>query len=318
MGLMQCFFTDLFELPLPPGHRFPMSKYRLLRERLVREQVIAESQLAIPPAATVEQLTRVHAADYIDRVCSGGLRPDEIRRIGFPWTPQMVERSRRSVGATVAAARAALVDGLAANLAGGTHHASRDTGQGYCVFNDAAVAIRELQSTGHIGRAAVVDCDVHHGNGTANVFAGDRSVFTFSIHSARAFPLRKPPGDLDIGLPDGTGDDAYLEHLRPALETVLDDFRPELVIYLAGADPFVGDTLGPLSLSKPGLQSRDRLVLEACRQRRIPVAITMAGGYAADVGDIVDIHLATIRLASQLVDRCVRTVEPLQQSPPVC
>ena len=282
-----------------------MSKYQLLRERIVERAIVAETQLSVPQAASREQLSRVHDDAYINRVYEGSLARDEIRRIGFPWTPEMVERSRRSVGATIAASRAALDSQLAVNLAGGTHHASEGTGQGYCVFNDVAVAIRDGQAAGRFRRAAVIDCDVHHGNGTAAIFADDDSVFTFSMHSAKAFPLRKPPGDLDLALESGTGDVTYLEILHRELPVVLERFQPELVFYLAGADPYRQDTLGLLDLTKEGLRARDRLVLGLCRERSIPVAISMAGGYSRDVTDIVDIHAATVQIAQAEWQRAV-------------
>lgn len=218
----------------------------------------------------------------------------------MPWSPELVERSRRSVGATIAACRAALVDGVAANLAGGTHHAMRGACLGYCVYNDAAVAVRVLQREGQIGRAAIIDCDVHQGDGTAAIFAGDRSVFTFSIHGGKNFPFRKEPGDLDIDLADGTGDDAYLEALERGLERTAAQIAPDLVVYLAGADPYQGDRLGRLALTTTGLKDRDRLVLRWVHQMKIPVAIAMAGGYAHDINDTVKIQSNTIRLALEV------------------
>jgi acetoin utilization deacetylase AcuC-like enzyme len=296
---MHLYYSDHFELPLPDGHRFPMDKYRRLRQRIATSDEHRNDPLLIPPAATDEQLARCHDVDYISRVQSGTLSPAEIRRIGFPWSPKMVERSRRSSGATIAAARAALRDGYAANLAGGTHHAMRDCGEGYCVFNDAAVAIRELQSTGLIQRACVIDLDVHQGNGTASILAGDSSAFTFSMHGAKNFPLRKSPSDLDIELPDGTHDDEYLAALQNGLTQVFDHGPFDLAIYLAGADPYEGDRLGRLSLTMAGLLARDEMVLDACGQHSIPVAIAMAGGYAPDIDAIVAIHAATIGAASR-------------------
>jgi acetoin utilization deacetylase AcuC-like enzyme len=296
---MHLYYSDHFELPLPPGHRFPMDKYRRLRQAIATSEEHRSDLLLIPSAATDEQLGRCHDADYIARVQSGTLSQAEIRRIGFPWSPKMVERSRRSSGATIAAARAALRDGYAANLAGGTHHAMRDCGEGYCVFNDAAVAIRELQSDGTIQRACVIDLDVHQGNGTASILAGDSSAFTFSMHGAKNFPLRKSPSDLDIELPDGTRDDEYLFALEQGLQQVFAHGPFDLAIYLAGADPYEGDRLGRLSLTMQGLLARDEMVLDACRQRSIPVAIAMAGGYAPDIDAIVAIHAATIGAASR-------------------
>lgn len=303
---MRAFYTDRFVLPLPEGHRFPMVKYARVRERCLAEGVLHPAGLAEPPAATWEELALVHDELYLRRVREGALAPLEQRRVGFPWSPQMVERSRRSVGATIAAGRVALDEaeargwGVAANLAGGTHHAYPGHGEGFCVFNDAAVAIRVLQREGRIGRAVVLDCDVHQGNGTAAVFATDPSVFTFSIHGARNYPFRKERSTLDVELPDGVGDDAFLAALELHVPHLLAGFRPELAVYLAGADPFHDDRFGRLKLSKGGLAERDRLVLGACRAAGVPVAVTMAGGYARDTEDTVDIHVATLRAAAAL------------------
>ena len=298
---MKLFYTDHFVLPLPEGHRFPMRKYRLLRERLLCSGRFYEKDFLIPPAATDAQLLRAHEPDYLRRVLSGELSAAELREIGFPWSPEMVERSRRSSGATLAAARAALAgSGCAVNLAGGTHHAQAGKGSGFCVFNDAAVAARALQVEDGLGQIAVIDCDVHQGDGTAAIFEGDASVFTFSIHGEKNFPARKQRSDLDIGLPDDSGDDAYLVALDGALSHVFEQVQPGLVIYLAGADPYAGDRLGRLALTKAGLLERDRRVLEACRVAHVPVAIAMAGGYADVIEDIVDIHTATVMLATDL------------------
>jgi acetoin utilization deacetylase AcuC-like enzyme len=294
---LHLYYTDHFELPLPDGHRFPMEKYRRLRRAIAASDLHRDDQLLVPPAATFDQLATCHDPGYIRRVSAGELSAAEIRRIGFPWSPKMVQRSRRSSGATIAAARSALVDGFAVNLAGGTHHAQPDCGEGYCVFNDAAIAIRSLQAEGLIGRACVIDLDVHQGNGTAAILAGDDSAFTFSMHGTKNFPLRKSPSDLDIDLPDGTGDEAYLQHLHAGLDIVFAAGPFDLAIYLAGADPFVGDRLGRLSLTFDGLRRRDEVVFDRCRAMRLPVAVAMAGGYAPDIDDIVRIHATTIGLA---------------------
>ena len=296
---MRLYYTDHFELPLPDGHRFPMAKYGRLRRRVASSDDHRGDVLLVPPAATDDQLGLCHTSRYIDAIKTGTLSPAEVRRIGFPWSEEMLERSRRSTGATIAAARAALSDGVAANLAGGTHHAFADAGEGYCVFNDAAVAIRTLQHEGLIDRACVIDLDVHQGNGTASILAGDTSVFTLSIHGVKNFPLRKRPSDLDISLPDGAGDEDYLSALTEALAVVHRSGSFDLAIYLAGADPYRGDRLGRLALSKAGLQQRDRMVIQWCCQNSLPVAVTMAGGYAPDVEDIVDIHASTLRVASE-------------------
>ncbi len=297
---MKLFYSDTFVLPLPAGHRFPMSKYSLLRESLETCGRFAGDTFHIPPAASDEQLARAHSPDYLRRVTQGLLSAHEQRRIGFPWTPQMVERSRRSSGATLAACRVALDEGCAANLAGGTHHAFADRGEGYCVFNDAAVAARTLEAEGRVRRVVIIDCDVHQGNGTASIFAGDPSIFTFSIHGAKNFPFRKERSDLDVEMPDGTGDDDYLRALEAALRIALDTANAELAIYLAGADPYEHDRFGRLKLTKSGLLARDRLVLEACATHGIPVAVAMAGGYAPDVRDTVEIHHNTILAAADV------------------
>lgn len=298
---MQLFYTDVFVLPLPPGHRFPMEKYARLRESLLASGEFDEADFHLPHAATDEELGRAHDPAYI-RAVSAGLLPEKAQKaIGFPWSAGMVERSRRSAGATLAACRAALADGVSANLAGGTHHAFRDRGEGFCVFNDAAVAARAMQAEGRARRVLIVDCDVHQGNGTASILRGDDSIFTFSIHGARNFPFDKEQSDLDIELPDGCSDAAYLLRLNEGLDTALDLARPDLVIYLAGADPYRDDRLGRLALTFDGLAERDRTVFAHCQARRLPVAIAMAGGYARQIEDTVRIHTTTIRLAKALL-----------------
>ena len=276
-----------------------MPKYSLLHQRVIESGLVPPLELIEGEPASDEQLLRVHTPDYLNKVTNGLLSEKELRRIGLPWSPQLVERSRRSVGCSMAACRAALLDGLAANLAGGTHHAYPDHGEGYCVFNDVAVAARLMQAEGRARRIVVIDCDVHQGNGTAAIFSGDPTVFTFSIHGAKNFPYHKEISDLDIALPDGTGDQTYLDALQGGLHQLMHAADADLAIYLAGADPFAGDRLGRLSLSKDGLLARDRMVFSACARQGLPVAITMAGGYAKDVGDIADIHFQTIQLALQ-------------------
>lgn len=297
---MRIFYHDHFVLPLPKTHRFPMAKYRLLRERLVAGGVVSPGQLHVAPGATDEELGRAHSAEYLARVTAGTLSAKEVRRIGFPWSPGLVERSRRSVGSTIAAARSAIDGEVGVNLAGGTHHAHWDWGQGYCVFNDAVVAARAVQAEHLARRVAVIDCDVHQGNGTAAIAAGDDTIFTYSIHGAKNFPFHKCPGDLDIGLADGTGDDAYLDALEHSLWRVFHVGRPDLVIYLAGADPFVGDRLGRLALTKAGLKARDQMVMAACAAAGVPFAVAMAGGYGKDVADTVAIHAETVQLAATM------------------
>jgi acetoin utilization deacetylase AcuC-like enzyme len=300
---MRAFYCDHFVLPLPEGHRFPMSKYRLLRERVVADGVISEADLLEPAAADWDDLELVHTREYVEGVANGTL-PREIQRgIGFPWSPAMVERARRSVGGTIAAARVALDEGVAANLAGGTHHSFAHRGEGYCVFNDIAVAARVLLRERRITRALVVDLDVHQGNGTAAIFAGDPSVFTFSMHGASNFPFRKETSDLDVALPDGVEDDAYLEQLAMHLPMLIAQQRPDIVFYLAGADPYEGDRLGKLKLTFDGLAARDTFVFETCQSEGLPVAVSMGGGYAPEVDAIVRIHANTLREAAKRVWR---------------
>ena len=296
---MRLFPSDRYPLPLPAGHRFPADKYRLLRRRLEGHAAAGAAVVFVEPhAATDDELLRVHDRAYVGRVLAGTLSRDEIRRIGFPWSRELVERSLRSTGAAVDAAAAALEDGVAASLAGGTHHAGTDFGEGYCVFNDTAVAAREMQARGAVRRVLILDCDVHQGNGTAQIFAADPSVFTTSIHAASNFPLRKNPGSLDVPLADGTDDDAYLAALDAALAESFARAAADLVLYIAGADPYAGDRLGRLAVSKAGLAERDRRVLAAARRAGTPLAIVLGGGYAADLEAIVDIHAATMLLAA--------------------
>lgn len=295
---MQTYFTDRFDLPLPLGHRFPMAKYRRLRAAVATG--VPTARLVEPPAATDDQLEGVHDRAYVQAVTDGTLDPAAVRRIGFPWSRQLVERSRRSVGATIAACRSALAEGVAVNLAGGTHHAFADRGGGFCVWNDAAVAARTLLSDGDVGRVAIIDLDVHQGDGTAAILATDPRVFTLSVHGAKNFPFVKQQSDLDVALDDGTGDEAYLAALEGALEEVFEATVPDLVIYLAGADPWHGDRLGRLALTKAGLRARDARVFECVRAHGCALAVVMAGGYAREIDDIVDIHLATVSGAASL------------------
>ncbi len=297
---MTLYYADHFVLPLPPGHRFPMAKYARLRERLAACGEFRADDFRVPEAARDDEILRAHCPGYLARVRDGTLSAGEVRRIGFPWSAAMVERSRRSAGATIAAARDALVQGWSANLAGGTHHAFRDRGEGFCVFNDAAIAARAMRAEAGIARVAVIDCDVHQGNGTASILRGDDSAFTFSIHGARNFPFAKERSDLDIELPDGTGDEEYLRHLGRGLDETLARSRPQLAIYLAGADPHEGDRLGRLKLTKEGLARRDAMVLGRLAALGVPVAIAMAGGYGREPEDTVDIHAATVLAAKRL------------------
>ncbi|MDP9478918.1 MAG: histone deacetylase [Actinomycetota bacterium] len=299
---MNVFYSDHFVLPLPEGHRFPMVKYSMLRERVAESGVCGAGELRVAEPVSDREILRAHHRDYLERVVSGTLTEKEVRRIGFPWSPRMVERSRRASGGTLGACLAALEDGLAANLAGGTHHAFADRGEGYCVLNDSAIAARAVQDAGLVERVLVIDTDVHQGNGTAAILREDPSIFTFSIHGAKNFPFHKEESDLDAALPDGADDTEFLTALEAGLEAALDAAEAQLAIYLAGADPFVDDRIGRLAVTKRGLAERDHLVLEACRDRGISVALTMAGGYARNVEDTVDVHFQSVRRAADLLE----------------
>jgi acetoin utilization deacetylase AcuC-like enzyme len=300
---MRAYYADHFVLPLPPGHRFPMQKYRLLRDAIVAE--LPQVRLSQALAASEGELALAHTPCYVDAVLQGTLSAAQQREIGFPWSPAMAERARRSVGATISAARDALREGIAANLAGGTHHASADTGSGYCVFNDLAVAARLMQAEWHrlqrrLLRVAVIDLDVHQGNGTAAIFGDDPTVYTLSVHGAKNFPFRKVASDLDVDLPDGCTDGPYLAAVDAALDRLWLDHRdqpPGLVFYQAGADPHEGDRLGRLKVSAAGLAERDRRVFAACRSRGIPVVLTMGGGYGHVIEETVAVQLQTYREA---------------------
>lgn len=294
---MKAFYADHYVLPLPEGHRFPMEKYKKLRD-LVSQ--LAGVYLENAPSVTDTQILYAHDASYLIKVLQGSLSPQEQQEIGFPWSTQMVERSRRSAGATLAAAKIALKEGVAANLAGGTHHAYRNKGSGFCVFNDSAIAARALQKEIHPRlKVAIIDLDVHQGNGTASILENDPSIFTFSIHGENNFPFSKEVSDLDIGLPDGTGDEFYLAALHQGLEKLEGQFKPDFIIYLAGADPHEGDRLGKLSITKNGMGQRDQCVFQFALDRQIPIAFSMAGGYGKEIQSTVDIHFQTIQTALQ-------------------
>lgn len=301
IGTMRIFYCDHFRFPLPARSHFPIQKYALLRKAVAASGLVSPNDMLVPERASDEQILRAHDAGYLRRVKRGELTAKEIRRIGLPWSPELVERARRSIGGTIGACRAALQDGASVSLAGGTHHAFHDHGQGFCIFNDSVTAARTMQAEGRAQRVVILDCDVHQGNGTAAITAGDPTIFTFSIHNEQNFPLRKEPSDLDIGLDDGTGDAAYLKALEAGVRQALDLADADLAIYLAGADPYKDDLLGGFSMSKAGLAERDRLVFEFCRRVGIPVATVIAGGYARQVQDSVDIHLQTVRIAVEMM-----------------
>ncbi len=295
---MRFWAHDRFTFPLPAGHRFPLAKYRLVRERVEAcgLGIVEQSE-----AATWEALGSVHTAEYLSRVRTGTLGVREQRGLGLPWSPELVERGRRSSHGTVCAARDALRDGWGMNLGGGTHHAFAASGRGYCLFNDVVLAVRTLRAEGLLRRALVVDTDVHQGDGTASLCAGDPETFTLSIHGGANYPFHRETSDLDVDLPTGTGDDAYLSALETALMQALPAARPDLLVFLAAADPWEGDALGRLAVTKAGLRVRDQLVLDHADSLGIPCCVTLAGGYAPDVHDTVDINLATARAVSSRI-----------------
>jgi acetoin utilization deacetylase AcuC-like enzyme len=298
---LKAFYADHYVLPLPAGHRFPMEKYKKLRD-LVSQ--LAGVELVNAPTVTDTQILYAHDASYLIKVLQGTLSAKEQQEIGFPWSTQMVERSRRSAGATLAAAKIALTEGLAGNLAGGTHHAYRNKGSGFCVFNDSAITARALQKEINPKlKVAIIDLDVHQGNGTASILENDASIFTFSMHGENNFPFKKEVSDLDIGLPDETADLSYLAALHQGLETLEKRFKPDLIIYLAGADPHEGDRLGKLHISKGGMRQRDEYVFQFGLDRQIPIAFSMAGGYGKEIQSTVDIHFQTIQTALQYQQR---------------
>jgi len=299
---MQVFYTPRYYADIGDGHIFPIRKFELVRDRLLADGTLHPSELVEPEPATIEDVRLVHTDDYVSRLCNGSLTVKELRRLGLPWSESLVRRSFYATGGTIGAARTALVDGYGSNLAGGTHHSFADRGEGFCVLNDVAVAIRVLRKDGLIRRAAIVDCDVHQGNGTATIFADDEDTFTFSIHGANNYPLFKARSNLDVELPDGTGDSEYLNVLTHHLPAVLDAADPELVFYLAGADPYVNDKLGRLALSIDGLRQRDACVLRECYEREIPVVTVMSGGYGKDINDTVEIHCNTIRTVKEVFE----------------
>ena len=298
---MRVFYTPRYYADIGDGHVFPIRKFELVRDRLLLEGTLQPKDIFEPQPAPINYVRLVHTDDYVTRLRAGTLTPREIRRLGLPWSKALVRRSFLASGGTLSAARSALNEGIASNLAGGTHHAFPDHGEGFCVLNDVAIAIRVLKHEGVIKRAAIIDCDVHQGNGTATIFSEDESVFTFSMHGAKNYPLFKARSTLDVELPDGTADAVYLEILASHLPAIF-THSPDIVFYLGGADPYEGDKLGRLALTIEGLRARDELVLEACRARGVPVATTMSGGYAADINDTVEIHCNTIRAVRSVFD----------------
>jgi acetoin utilization deacetylase AcuC-like enzyme len=294
---VKIYYSDHFHFPLPVDHRFPVEKYALLRKRILDSGISVAEDLVSPRAATPAELLRAHDPEYIRRLQNGDLTDREMRRIGFPWSPQLVERAMRSAGATIDACAAALAESVAVCLSGGTHHAFRDRGEGYCVLNDSAIASEAIRAHGDVDKVLILDCDVHQGNGTASILADNPHVFTFSIHGKNNFPYHKEKSDLDIALADGTGDTQYLQALKKGLDSAFSRSQAAFVIYLAGADPYVDDRFGRLSLSKAGLAERDRVVFHYCRMAGTAVVVTMSGGYARKIEDSVDIHFQTVKLA---------------------
>jgi acetoin utilization deacetylase AcuC-like enzyme len=292
---MKCVYHPSYQVTLPPGHPFPMSKYSLLRDQLLAEGIVATGDILQPEPLDASALGLVHTPEYLAKLATSGLSAAEQRRLGLPWSEALWQRSRLASAGTLLAARTALDQGLAANLAGGTHHAFADHGEGFCVLNDVAIAIRKLQAERALERAAIVDLDVHQGNGTAAIFEPDDEVFTFSMHGERNYPVAKMRSNLDVPLKDGVGDAEYLDTLQGALPSVLDRARADLVFYLAGVDVAAGDRYGKLALTEEGIRRRDRCVIEAVRGRRLPLVIVLAGGYAATRARTAELHAHAFR-----------------------
>ena len=303
---MRVFYTPRYYADIGQGHVFPIRKFELVRDRLLAEGTLEPTEIVAPSPATLEDVLLVHTEDYISRLCSGQLTPKEVRRLGLPWSESLVRRSFYATGGTIAAAHTALAAGYSSNLAGGTHHSFADRGEGFCVLNDVAIAIRALRARTDLRRAAIVDCDVHQGNGTATIFAGDTDTFTFSMHGVNNYPLFKAQSTVDIELPDGTSDEEYLDCLAHHLPGVFTN-GPEIVFYLAGADPYSGDKLGRLKVSIDGLRERDAYVLRECYKRVVPVVTVMSGGYGKDINDTIEIHCNTIRMVKEVFESRVAT-----------
>lgn len=293
---MRAYAHDVYTYPLPSGHKFPLGKYRLVREGAQR---VPQMTVETARAATTDELLLAHEPGYVAAMDAGEIARRDVLALGLPWSPELIERARRSVGATIMATDAALSDGVAANLGGGTHHAFPDSGRGFCVYNDVVVAIRAAQQAGAIVRALVVDLDVHQGDGTHFALDGDDSAFTFSINGFGNYPFQRVPGDLESDLPNGTGDDTYLAELEHLLPLAIERSQPDICYYLAGADPYEHDRLGRLSLTKTGLARRDEIVRSALIDSHVPVVVALAGGYAEPIEDTVEINLATLRHFAQ-------------------
>jgi acetoin utilization deacetylase AcuC-like enzyme len=297
---MRAYYSSTFVPQLPVGHHFPARKYARLHERVLSDGILSPADLHEAEPASDAQILAVHAPEYWHKVVHGTLTEREQRRIGFPWSPQIRERTRRVSGGTIAACRAALREGVSVNLAGGTHHAHRDFGSGFCILNDCAIAARAMQGEGLARRIVIIDCDVHQGDGTAALMRDDPSVFTFSIHGEKNFPFHKQRSSLDIELKDGTEDALYLDLVEEGVRRSLAYANADLALYIAGADPYVDDRLGRMAVTMAGLAERDRIVFDLCRAEGLPVAVVMGGGYARSVEDIATIHAQTVRSAVEL------------------
>jgi acetoin utilization deacetylase AcuC-like enzyme len=296
---VQFYFPDTPDLPLTPGHRFPAGKYRMLRDQIVTEGILGQAKLIASTPATRADLERAHSSAYVEAAFAGTLSAEIQRGIGLPWSEILIARSRATVGGSLQAARSALETGFSGQLAGGTHHAHREFGSGFCVFNDLAVTSLTLLAEGQVARIAILDLDVHQGDGNAAILGPNPNVFVVSLHGDKNFPFTKPPSDLDVGLPDGTDDNAYLATLEPALEQIA-AFRPDLLLYLSGADPLASDRLGRLDLSLAGLAARDRRVFQFCRQHATPVSLAIGGGYADPITDSVQAYANTFRMGVEV------------------
>lgn len=296
---MKIFYSEKYQLPLPAGHRFPIEKYRMLRDYLVSNQIIKSDMIFESPLASIDELLFGHTLGYIEQMRDGLVPEDIIKRIGFPWSFELYERSCATVGGAISAARAALKDGISGNLAGGTHHSHADRGEGFCVFNDIAVAARLLLSEKLAQRIAIIDLDVHQGNGNSSILANDKEVFILSLHGEKNYPYKKIPSTLDIGLENGTEDEEYLSKLSSALAAVL-DFNPDFIFYQMGVDPLKEDVLGNLNLTHSGLMERDRMVLSAAHEREIPISLALGGGYAKPIELSVQAYANTYRVVSEL------------------
>jgi acetoin utilization deacetylase AcuC-like enzyme len=299
MNNYRLYYSPYYYAEIGEGHVFPIRKFELVRDVLVKEGALREDEIVEPEPAKVEDLLLVHTKDYITRLVDGTLTAKEVRKLGLPWSESLVRRSFHAISGTINAARDALESGIASNLAGGTHHAFPDRGEGFCVLNDVAVAIRVLQREKLAERFLIVDCDVHQGNGTAFIFKDSPEVFTFSMHGAKNYPLFKENSTLDIELADGTGDAEYLETLNEALPRIA-LHNPDIIFYLGGADPYEKDKLGRLKLTQQGLMKRDETVLQFAKDRHTPIVTTMSGGYALDINDTVEIHANTIRAVKKV------------------